>query len=467
MTTLSQDPYASITELSKAFHEKSLKPSHVVAAQLARIESLDPYLGSYQKVYSTKALKAAKSADEAFSKNQRIGPFHGIPFAIKDIYDLDGHVTACGSWEMRGRVSSQTGSIVRRLLEAGGILLGKTKTVECALGGWGTNQYMGTPLNPWDLDHARVPGGSSSGSGVAVASGIAMCATGSDTGGSVRLPAAYCGLAGLKVSKTCLPTDGIMPLSNTLDTPGPMARSVTDLALMFAVMYGLPSAEIDGYMAKSSDLFELNLGILKGLKIGVLDPVERQFCSVDILKSYDSALDLLSSFRAKLEVFNAPAPYHEMANANGAITVYEGYLHHQALYEDPEKRMDAHVRKRMLTGRYMTPESHNERLQKRQQDQVLFESAMKGFDALFTPTIIMPAPKLSEIDEDLSPGHFTRPFNYIDMCALALPMTPSRSGLPTSLQIVVPSGQEIFALKLGAAVEAVLNIVIQPNLDRF
>ena len=94
MTTLSQDPYASITELSKAFHEKSLKPSHVVAAQLARIESLDPYLGSYQKVYSTKALKAAKSADEAFSKNQRIGPFHGIPFAIKDIYDLDGHVTA-------------------------------------------------------------------------------------------------------------------------------------------------------------------------------------------------------------------------------------------------------------------------------------------------------------------------------------------------------------------------------------
>ena len=156
-----------------------------------------------------------------------------------------------------------------------------------------------------------------------------------------------------------------------------------------------------------------------------------------------------------------------MADANGAITIYEGYLNHYKMYENLSKKMDPHVRKRMLIGRSMTEESHLKRLQKRQNDQINFAMAMESFDALLTPTLTETAPKLDDINEDISPGHFTRPFNYIDMCALALPMTPSRSGLPTSLRIVVPAGREKFALKLGAAVEAVLNIVIQPNLDRF
>ena len=466
MTELSQDPYASIIALANAFREKSLLPSKVVAAQLARIERLDPSLGSYQQVYAAAALEAAKSADAALAANQRIGPFHGIPFALKDIYDLAGHVTACGSREMRGRISPQSGSIVKRLLDAGGILIGKTKTVECALGGWGTNQHMGTPWNPWDLNHARVPGGSSSGSGVAVASGMAMCATGSDTGGSVRLPAAYCGLAGLKVSKRCLPTDGIMPLSETLDTPGPIARSITDLALMFAVMCGTTGANIDRDMAASTGLFEFNPEILRGLKLGVLDATERQICSADMLASYDAALEILESLGAELEIFNSPSSYKEMADANGAITIYEGYLNHRALYENPQKQMDANVRKRMLTGRHITPESHAERLQKRQSDQSIFRSAIEEFDALVTPTLTKPAPKLDEINEDISPGHFTRPFNYIDMCALALPMAPGHRDLPTSLQIVARPGKETFVLKIGAALEAAFDNQRKPNLDR-
>ena len=464
MNDLLRNPYASIISLSKAFCQKSLLPSDVIAAQLARIELLDTSLGSYQKVYRTSALRAAKSADAAFAANQRIGPFHGVPFALKDIYDLAGHITSYGSWEMRGRVSSQTGSIAKRLLDAGGILLGKTKTVECALGGWGTNHHMGTPRNPWDLEHKRVPGGSSSGSGVAVASGMAMCATGSDTGGSIRLPAAYCGLTGLKVSKACLPTDGIMPLSNSLDTPGPMARSVQDLALMFAIMSGVPSMDIDRDMTEMDGLADTKLSILKGLKLGVLEPAERQVCNPAMLASYDAALNLLEPLGAELKIFKAPEPYQEMADANGAITIYEGYLNHYEMYENLSKKMDPHVRKRMLIGRNMTEESHLKRLQKRQNDQTIFAMAMESFDALLTPTLTETAPKLDDINEDISPGHFTRPFNYIDMCALALPMAPSQSGLPTSLQIVARAGQEAFALKLGIALETALNVAERPNL---
>ena len=237
---------------------------------MARIDVLDIKLGSYQTIYSDEALAAAKAADKAYTEDARLGPFQGIPFALKDIYELKGQITTCGSYEMRQRISIETGTVVRRLLDVGGIPIGKTKTVECALGGWGTNEHMGTPWNPWDLEHPRVPGGSSSGSGVAVASGLASCATGSDTGGSVRLPAAYCGLTGLKVSKACLPTDGIMPLSQTLDTPGPMTRNMADLALMFSIMTGKDGREIETDMMNGHGLFSIQMNIFKGLKLSLI-----------------------------------------------------------------------------------------------------------------------------------------------------------------------------------------------------
>ena len=159
-------------------------------AHLQRIEIHDPKLGAYQALYVDAALFAADAASKAIASGHRIGPFHGIPFALKDICDLEGQITTNGSLTLADRVSTITGTLVRRLVAAGGIIIGKSKSVECAFGGWGTNQRMGTPWNPWDLTHQRVPGGSSSGSAVALAAGMAVCAVGTDTGGSVRLPAA-------------------------------------------------------------------------------------------------------------------------------------------------------------------------------------------------------------------------------------------------------------------------------------
>ena len=464
---MTSDPtaaYPSLTALSKAFGQKTLKPSEVVDAQLARIVALDPALGSYQAVYAEDAMQAAKAADSAIASGHRIGPFHGISFALKDIFDVESRVTACGSLALQNRISERSGTLVRRLIAAGGILLGKTKTVECALGGWGTNQRMGTPRNPWDLTAARVPGGSSAGSGVAVASGLTACATGTDTGGSVRLPAAYCGITGLKVSKDYLPTDGIYPLSHSLDTPGPMARSVADVALMLAVMRGTEGWAIDQDLTGGRGLFAGDSTGIQGLKLGILNEAERQVCDGEMLNIYDAAVDLLATLGAQITVFTAPGRYCDMADANGAITIFEGYGYHQALYEAAQNPMDEDVRKRMLTGRGMTVESHARNSRQRAAAQAQFHDAMDGFDALLTPTVTEAAPKLSDIDQDISPGHFTRPFNYLDMAALAMPMAPTRQGLPTSLQIVARGGHEPLTLQIGAAFEAALGLRRHPNL---
>ena len=465
VSDLAGNPYASIVELSKAYRNKSISPSEVTKAQLARINALDTKLGSYQTIYSGEALAAAKLADKAFTEDARLGPFHGIPFALKDIYELKGQITTCGSYEMRQRISSKTGTVVQRLLKAGGIAIGKTKTVECALGGWGTNEQMGTPWNPWDLKEARVPGGSSSGSGVAVASGLASCATGSDTGGSVRLPAAFCGLTGLKVSKACLPTDGIMPLSQTLDTPGPMTRNMADLAFMFLIMQGTNADDLEKDMMTGNGLFDVQMNIFKGLKLGIINEEERSLCTEDILESYDATLHLLVELGAELEVFRSPIPFDDMAKLNGDITMYEGYRNHRSFYDDPKKQMDQNVRKRMLAGRGLTSENHSKRLEKRQKDQLVFEASMVGFDALITPTVLEPAPRLDDIDEDFTPGYFTRPFNYIDMSALALPTAYSAKGLPTSLQIAVPAGRENFVIQLGTTLEKALGLTKQPDFS--
>jgi len=216
MTDISERP---ISELSAAFQSGELTPTNAVDAALAQIEKHEPKLGAFEIVLADRARVAAEAASQSIATGHRIGPFHGVPFALKDLVDVEGLVTTGGTEVRAHNVATSTATIAKRLIAAGGILVGKTKTVEVAYGAWGTNQVRGTPWNPWDAEVHRMPGGSSSGSGVAVASRMAHCAVGTDTGGSVRIPAAACGLTGLKVTEGRLPLDGIVPLSHTLDTP--------------------------------------------------------------------------------------------------------------------------------------------------------------------------------------------------------------------------------------------------------
>ena len=251
-----------ITELNQAYAAGATRPTEVVAHSFARIEKLEPQLGAFELVMTDQVMEAAEAATRAIQSGHRIGPFHGVPFVLKDLIHVQGTITTGGANPYAERVSTETAPIARRLIASGGLLLGKTKTVEVAYGPWGTNTQRGPPWNPWDTGTHRAPGGSSSGTGGSVAARLAVCGVGTDTGGSGRIPSAFCGLVGLKVTEGQLPLEGIQPLSHTLDTPGPMCRSATDAAIMYQTMAGQEPHEIAAHLSSGTGIFrEMKRGI--------------------------------------------------------------------------------------------------------------------------------------------------------------------------------------------------------------
>lgn len=437
----------TLTGLGEAFRSGAVHPSDVTRTHLERIAKLDPNLGAFQAVYTEEAMHQARAADALFEAGYPLHPFTGIPFVLKDICDVAGRITTGGCPAMSENVATGTATIARRLLAAGGVLLGKTKTVECAFGGWGTNQHMGTPWNPWDKDFHRVPGGSSSGTGVAVASGQAICGVGTDTGGSVRLPAAFCGLVGLKVTEGYLPNEGILPLSHTLDTPGPMARSVQDALIMFLTMDGKEAATVDQNV--------------EGLRFGVLDERERSACSVEVLEHYDAALSLLRGLGAVLVPI--PMDNAEATQTCGRLIATEAWYHQGHLYSDGRLTLDEDVRQRMLSGRDVTAAEYLRLCETRTQDKARFLESMKDLHALVTPSVKTSAPKVEDIDQADLPGHFTRPINYYGMCAISVPSGVTDSGLPTSIQIAARAHEEMRVIGIAAAYEAVRDPITYPD----
>lgn len=460
-----QSPYPSLTQLAAAYRSGQTRPSAIVRAHLDRIARIDPKIGAYQAIYAEDAMQMAEAADRMFATGTAIGPFHGIPFGLKDICDVSGRITTGGSKAMADRMSPTTGTLTRRLFAAGGIMLGKTKTVECALGGWGTNQRMGTPRNPWDMSAHRVPGGSSSGTGAGVAAGMAVCGVGTDTGGSVRLPAGFCGLVGLKVTEGRLPTDGILPLSQTLDTPGPLARSVEDALVMFLTMDGAEGWALEqAWQDRSGAFASLHQGV-KGLRLGILDAEERAACTADVLSGYDAALEILGQLGVDLVPFSAQQPYGDLTTACGTLIATEGYFNHGHLYDNADLPMDEDVRSRMLAARGVSARAYQQMFVDRAEGKQIYLDRMTGFDALLTPSMTTTAPRLEEADQAVSPGYFTRHVNYFGMCALSLPSGLSANGLPTSLQVIARPNDERMALRIGAAFEAARPEIPWPMLD--
>jgi aspartyl-tRNA(Asn)/glutamyl-tRNA(Gln) amidotransferase subunit A len=447
------DPvWAGLAELSAAFERRALSPVDVVDALLARIKAREA-LHAYIAIYEHDARLAAEAADRAIKSGHRIGPLHGIPIALKDLIDLQGRVTTGGSKVWIDRVSPVTATLAARLIGAGMIVLGKTHTVEFAMGSFGTNTHLGTPWNPWDLSVHRTPGGSSSGSGVAVAAGLAPVAIGTDTGGSVRLPAAWCGIVGLKVTAGRISTHGVLPLSSTLDTPGPLARSVEDAALIFRVLNG-PDPNDPATLAwtPADPLPTLRRGV-GGLRLAALPDDERLGVDADVLAAYDASLQTLARLGAEIVPVAFPNRFGDYAAGVGRIIGAEGYRFVGHLVDDMSRPVDPHVRPRIQVGRGMSARDYLLALDEREAHRRAFVSALADFDALLTPTTQTAAIPIAKVDQSGTAAFFTRAGNYLGLCALALPNGFTADGLPTSLQIMCHAGREDMALRIGWAYE--------------
>ena len=447
------DPiWAGVAELSRAFEARALSPVDVVDALLTRIKARDA-LHAYIATYESDARLAAEAADRAIKSGHRVGPLHGIPIALKDLVDVQGRVTTGGSKVWIDRVSPVTATLAQRLIAAGMIVLGKTHTVEFAMGSFGTNTHLGTPWNPWDLAVQRTPGGSSSGSAVAVAAGLAPVAIGTDTGGSVRLPAAWCGIVGLKVTLGRISTHGVLPLAFTLDTPGPMARSVEDAALIFGVLNGPDENDAATLsLAHLDPMPTLRRGV-RGVRLAVLPDDERIGVDADVLAAYDASVKTLASLGADIVRVKLPNRFSDYAAGVGRIIGAEGYRFVGHLVDDMSLPVDPHIRPRIQVGRGMSARDYLMALADREQHRRAFVAALADVDALLTPTAQTAAIPIAKVDQSGTAAFFTRAGNYLGLCGLAIPNGFTADRLPTSLQILCHAGREDMALRIGWAYE--------------
>jgi aspartyl-tRNA(Asn)/glutamyl-tRNA(Gln) amidotransferase subunit A len=430
-------------------------PVEVVEAFLARIAAHDAKLHAYVAVYGDDARLAAEAADKAIRAGHVVGPLHGVPIALKDLIDIEGRITTGGSMAWRERRSPTTATLARRFFAQGMIVLGKTHTVEFAMGGWGTNQHMGTPWNPWDLAEHRTPGGSSSGTGVAVASGMAPWGIGTDTGGSVRLPAAWCGLSGLKTTIGRVSTHGILPLAPSLDTPGPLARSVEDAALLYSVMHGPDPLDPRTLSAPpAADPFAGLRRGARGLRLARMPAAERAGCAAEVLAAYDAALDQLARLGAEIVDVALPCRFADATDMTGRIIGSEAYQLVGDLIDNPALQIDDAARPRIRLGRGISARDYLAALAERDALKRRFLASLDGIDALLTPTTQSAAVRVAAVDQTTTPAHFTRLVNLLELCALAVPDGFTATGLPLSLQIVCRPYDEATALRIGWAYQA-------------
>jgi len=443
--------FKTVQELSAAIAAGRLSPVDLVEDCLSRTERLEPKLQAYVSVQAKEARLAAEAADKAIRSGHRIGPLHGIPIAVKDLVEVEGQVAMGGTAAWKDRVATQTATLYRKLVAAGMIVLGKTHTVEFAYGGWGTNQKLGTPWNPWDAATHRTPGGSSSGTGVAVGARLAPWGIGTDTGGSVRIPASWNGITGLKTTIGRISVHGVLPLSPTLDTPGPITRSVEDAATLFCLLQGADPLDPRTIGHTDCDPWPTLRRGVKGLRLGRLPAAERAAVDAEVLAAYDRSVDLLASMGAEIVDLALPMSFADLGAVNGRIMSAEAYAALADLVDDPASPLDEDVRPRVRAGAAISSRDYLTALVQREHLKRVYREATRELDAVLTPTTLTPAIPVASIDQNTTPGMATRWVNFLDLCALAVPNGFSAGGLPLSLQIVCSGYNEAMALRIGWA----------------
>jgi aspartyl-tRNA(Asn)/glutamyl-tRNA(Gln) amidotransferase subunit A len=406
--------------------------------------------------------------DALHSAGVDLGPLHGLPIVVKDIIDVAGLPTRAGSATRPDQPDATSdATVVSKLRAAGAVTVGKTHTVEFAFGGWGTNASQGTPRNPWKPDEPHTPGGSSNGTGVAVGGRFVPAGLGTDTGGSVRIPAAFCGCVGLKTSIGLVSRAGVVPLSDTFDTVGPLTDTVTRAAQMLTVMQGEDRADPTTLgITRLDPLAGLDRGI-SGLRLGRLSADALEDSSPEVMAAFDTAVGLLEDAGATIEVFDFPKSFAEYQASATAIISSDAYAFHALLADSNEAPLNDTTRMRILMGRDLGAKERVQAQRTRQADIAAFLEKMDRLDAIVLPTAPTTAIPLSEVDENnYEMSLYTRVSNYLELSALSVPIGLTPAGLPTSLQIVVRRFQDPLALRIGQAFEKVRGAMqVPPSLS--
>lgn len=463
----------TIATLSEAIQARKVSPVEATQACLARIERLDARIRSFVTVDAEGALRTARVLEAELAGGRSRGPLHGIPLAYKDLCAIPGLPTSCGTKTPEYFVAEHECTAVNRLTRAGGITLGKLNMTELALGPFGDNAHHGDVQNPWRPGHAS--GGSSSGSGAAVAAGLALGALGTDTGGSIRLPAACCGIVGLKPTYGLVSRAGVMPLSWSLDHVGPMTLKVEDAALILSIIAGYDPRDATSSRRKVPDYrAALTLGV-KGLRVGVPENYYFNGLDPEMDTGVRHTVSAIEALGVSVTPLRLPDPQVMAAASNVIARCESATVHGRLLKERPDELQPA-VRARLELGLHISASEYLQamRLRARLTREFIAE-VFEKVDVLVAPVIPEPAPafeavKAGSVDDVVRRmGRFsrlTRPFNGLGLPALSVPCGFSRDGRPLAFQVVGRPFDEATVLRLGHAYEQAAGWPARrPSLD--
>lgn len=447
----------SLVAVARAIASKEVSSREVTRSCLHRIAEWQPKLNAFMAIEAEDALKAADEADAALAKGQVRGPLHGVPLAHKDMYYDEGKVVTCGSKIRRDFVATTTSTALQRLKDAGSIRHGSLQMVEFAFGPTGHNPHYGAVRNPWNVDH--ITGGSSSGSGSAVAARLTFAALGSDTGGSIRMPAHFCGVTGLKTTVGRVSRAGAMPLSQSLDTVGPLAQTAEDCALLLGLMAGADPADLTASTLPVPDYMAATKGSIKGLKIAVPTAFYVDDLDPEVARVLDETIATMKKEGAEIVSVELPDQRQLTGACQLVLAAEAAALHKRWMIERPQD-YGAQVLMRLQNGLAIPAVTYLEAMRWRGPALAAYLAAVAGTDAMLVPVAPMPAATIAESDVGNSLNaeaviqritRFTRPINYLGLPALSIPCGFTRNGLPVGLQLVGRSFDEAMLLRIGAA----------------
>lgn len=450
--------FQSITELAQQIRERTLSPVALTEHFLARIATLDGELGAFRLVTRERALAEAEAAEAVLRSGRTVGPLHGIPYALKDLFDVRGVPTTAGSNLLADNIAAEDAFVVARLAQAGMILLGKTVTVQFAFGGVGINHHHGTPRNPWRQEH-YLPGGSSSGSAVAVAAGLAPAALGTDTGGSVRIPASLCGITGLKTTVGQVSRMGVYPLSYSLDSVGPLARTAEDAALIYAAIRGRDPHDATTVEREQDVLAGLRAGV-RGLRLAFAESVFWDDADPEVVAAVRACGPVFADLGASVTSIEFPeAAETERLNPRGIIGSAECYAVHRERIETHFEDYDPIVGHRIMAAKEITAADYITTQWKLADLRARALTALRDVDALLVPATMIPAVPVAEADASLEVYtrynmrylRNTSIGNGLGLCGLSVPCGFTRAGLPIGLMIYGKPFREDVVLRIGYA----------------